>query len=157
MNVIYFNIVQYIIVIIAIIRLNFNSFKKDIQYDKNVYTSIIFNGMIIPLVIYSSIGHLIFSDKIAKSIGWNKSPFQKELGYFTLSLLLVMIWSNYINTRLETKISLSYVWIIFILMAALNHIYEINKGNYSWNNILPIFVSITTSIIVIIYSYKFWY
>ena len=154
MNVIYFNIVQYIIVIIAIIRLRFNSFKDDIQYDKNVYESIIFNGMIIPLVIYSSIGHLIFSDKIAKSIGWKKSPFQKELGYFTLSLLLVMIWSNYINTRLETKISLSYVWIIFILMAALNHIYEISKGNHSWNNILPIFVSITTSIIVIIYTYK---
>ena len=153
MNVIYFNIVQYIIVIIAIIRLRF---KDDIQYDKNVYESIIFNGMIIPLVIYSSIGHLIFTNQIANSIGWKKSPFQKELGYFTFSLLLVMIWSNYTNTRLETKIALSYVWIIFILMAALNHIYEFSKGNHSWNNILPIFVSITTSIIVILYSYKFW-
>jgi hypothetical protein len=153
MNVIYFNIVQYIIVIIAIIRLRF---KDDIQYDKNVYESIIFNGMIIPLVIYSSIGHLIFTNQIANSIGWKKSPFQKELGYFTFSLLLVMSWSNYTNTRLETKIALSYVWIIFILMAALNHIYEFSKGNHSWNNILPIFVSITTSIIVILYSYKFW-
>ena len=157
MNVMYFNIVQYIIVIIAIIRLKFNSFKKDIQYDKNIYENIIFNGMILPLVIYSSIGHLIFSNKVAESIGWKKSPFQKELGYFTLSLLLVMIWSNYTNTKLETKIALSYVWIIFIMLAALNHIYEFTKGNHNWNNIFPIFVSITTSIIVIMYSYKFWY
>jgi cell division protein FtsW (lipid II flippase) len=148
MNVIYFNIVQYIIVIIAIIRLKFNSFKKDNQYDKNIYEHIIFNGMIIPLVIYSTIGHLIFSNKVAKSIGWKKSPFQKELGYFTLSLLLVMIWSNYTNTKLETKIALSYVWIIFILLAAFNHIYEFSKGNHSWNNIFPIFVSI---IVIMLY------
>ena len=152
MNVIYFNIVQYIIVIIAIIRLNFNSFKKDIQYDKNVYTSIIFNGMIIPLIIYSSIGHLIFSDKIAKSIGWKKSPFQIEVGYFTLALLLIMAWSNYTNTLLETKIALSYVWIVFIMLCALNHIYYFVNGNTSINNIIPIFVTIITSSIVIMYS-----
>ena len=156
MNVVYFNIIQFIIILIAIIRFKYNSFKKDIQYDKNVYESIIFNGMLLPLIIYSVIGHLLLTNIVSKSIGWKDSPFQKELGYFSLSLLLVMIWSNYTNTRLETKIALSYVWIIFILMAALNHIYEFSKGNHSWNNILPIFVSITTSIIVILYSYKFW-
>lgn len=156
MDIIYYNVVQYLIIIIAIIRLKFNSFKKDIQYDINVYTNILYNGMIIPLVIYSTIGHLIFTNSVANSIGWKSSPFQKELGYFTLSLLLVMIWSNYSNTRLETKISLSYVWIIFIMFAALNHIYEIKKGNISLNNILPIFVSFTVFILIIYNSYKFW-
>ena len=51
--------------------------------------------------------------------------------------------------KLETKIALSYVWIIFILLAALNHIYEFIKGNHPWNNIFPIFISIITSIIAL--------
>ena len=152
MNIIYYNIVQYLIIIIAIIRLN-----TIYKIDSNTYTNILYNGMIIPLVIYSTIGHLIFTNSVANSIGWKNSPFQKELGYFTLSLLLVMIWSNYSNTRLETKISLSYVWIIFIMFAALNHIYEFKKGNISLNNILPIFVSFTVFILIIYNSYKFWH
>ena len=156
MNAIYSSLIQVLIILIAIIRLKFNSF-KDIQYDKNVYENIIFNGMVLPLMIYSVIGHLLLTNIVSKSIGWKNSPFQKELGYFTLALLLVMIWSNYTNTKLETKIALSYVWIIFIMLAALNHIYEFTKGNHHWNNIFPIFISITTSIIVIMYSYKFWY
>ena len=150
MNIIYYNIIQYLIIIIAIIRLNTIN-----KIDINTYTNILYNGMIIPLVIYSTIGHLIFTNSVADSIGWKSSPFQKELGYFTLSLLLVMIWSNYSNTRLETKISLSYVWIIFIMFAALNHIYELKKGNISLNNILPIFVSFTVFILIIYNSYKF--
>ena len=152
MNIIYYNIIQYLIIIIAIIRLN-----TIYKIDSNTYTNILYNGMIIPLVIYSTIGHLIFTNSVASSIGWKSSPFQKELGYFTLSLLLVMIWSNYSNTRLETKISLSYVWIIFIMFAALNHIYELKKGNISLNNILPIFVSFTVFILIIYNSYKFWH
>jgi len=152
MNIIYYNIIQYLIIIIAIIRLN-----TIYKIDSNTYTNILYNGMIIPLVIYSTIGHLIFTNSVASSIGWKSSPFQKELGYFTLSLLLVMIWSNYSNTRLETKISLSYVWIIFIMFAALNHIYEFKKGNISLNNILPIFVSFTVFILIIYNSYKFWH
>ena len=126
------------------------------RIDSDTYTNILYNGMIIPLVIYSTIGHLIFTNSVADSIGWKSSPFQKELGYFTLSLLLVMIWSNYSNTKIKTKISLSYVWIIFIMFAALNHIYELKKGNISLNNILPIFVSFTVFILIIYNSYKFW-
>jgi hypothetical protein len=151
MNIIYYNIVQYLIIIIAIIRLNTIN-----KIDSDTYTNILYNGMIIPLVIYSTIGHLIFTNSVADSIGWKSSPFQKELGYFTLSLLLVMIWSNYSNTKIKTKISLSYVWIIFIMFAALNHIYELKKGNISLNNILPIFVSFTVFILIIYNSYKFW-
>ena len=155
MNIIYYNIVQYLIIIIAIIRLNMSN-KIGNRMNSDTYINILYNGMIIPLVIYSTIGHLIFTNSVADSIGWESSPFQKELGYFTLSLLLVMIWSNYSNIRLETKISLSYVWIIFIMFAALNHIYEFKKGNISLNNILPIFVSFTVFILIIYNSYKFW-
>lgn len=152
MNIIYYNIIQYLIIIIAIIRLNTIN-----KIDSNTYTNILYNGMIIPLVIYSTIGHLIFTNSVASSIGWKSSPFQKELGYFTLSLLLVMIWSNYSNAKIKTKISLSYVWIIFIMFAALNHIYELKKGNISLNNILPIFVSFIVFILIIYNSYKFWH
>ena len=151
MNFIYFNIIQFIIIIIAIIRLNYNKI-TNIKKDRIVYENIIFNGLIIPLIIYYVIGHLIFTNSVSKSIGWEKSPFQIEVGYFTLALLLVMCWSNYINTKLETKIALSYVWVIFIMLAAVSHIYYFMNGNKSINNIIPIFVSIITSSIVLIYS-----
>jgi len=150
MNLIYFNIVQFIIIFIAIFRLRYNDIT--IENEGIMYEDIIFNGLIIPSLIYYVIGHLIFTKSVAKSIGWAKSPFQIEVGYFTLALLLIMAWSNYTNTLLETKIALSYVWIVFIMLCALNHIYYFVNGNTSINNIIPIFVSIITSSIVIMYS-----
>ena len=46
------------------------------RIDSDTYTNILYNGMIIPLVIYSTIGHLIFTNSVADSIGWKSSPFQ---------------------------------------------------------------------------------
>jgi hypothetical protein len=155
MKLIYFNIIQFIIILIAILRLKYTDTTLDSE--EILYQDIVFNGLIIPLLIYYTIGHLIFTKSVAKSIGWIKSPFQIEVGYFTLALLIMMVWSNYINTVVETKIALSYVWIIFIMLCALNHIYYFINGNKSINNIIPIFVSIITSSIVIQYSYEIWH
>ena len=153
MNIIYFNIIQLLIIIIAIIRLKFNSFKKDIQYDKNVYESIIFNGMILPLILYSTIGYLIFTNAVSKSIGWKNSPFQKELGYFTLSLVMIGVYASYKNDSHETLLLISMVWVMFTILAALNHMYEIVvHRNYSFNNIYPIVITMIMSGFVFYYS-----
>ena len=130
----------------------FRLYKDEDKNDNEKY-KLIFNYLIIPLIAYSTIGHLVLSDKVARSIGWKKSPFQLELGYFTLSLLIVSIYSSSNNYPIKTYISLSYVWIIFIMFAAINHIYEILKfKNYSINNIFPIIVSLITCSLVIYYS-----
>jgi len=155
MKLIYFNIIQFIIILIAILRLKYTD--TTVDSEGILYQDIVFNGLIIPLLIYYTIGHLIFTKSVIKSIGWIKSPFQIEVGYFTLALLIMIVWSNYINTVVETKIALSYVWIIFIMLCALNHIYYFINGNKSINNIIPIFVSIITSSIVILYSYEIWH
>tara|TARA_B100001093_G_C26844083_1_gene1021945 strand:+ start:3172 stop:3597 length:426 start_codon:yes stop_codon:yes gene_type:complete len=137
-----FSIIQIIIITIAIYKIyNDNSFKT------------VFNWLILPLTFYYSIGHLIFSNKVSKSIGWKSSPFQSELGYFTLSLFLVSLYASMNNVSTETMIYISNIWIVFIVLASLNHIKEIilNK-NYNIYNIFPIFITIITSSIVIMYQ-----
>ena len=138
----YFTIIQIIIITIAIYKIyNDNSFKT------------VFNWLILPITFYYAVGYLVFSNQISKSIGWNPSPFQSELGYFTLSLFLISLYASMNNVSTETMIYISNIWIVFIVLASLNHIKEIvlNK-NYNLNNIFPIFITIITSSIVIMYQ-----
>lgn len=137
-----FSIIQIIIITISIYKIyNDNSFKT------------VFNWLILPITFYYSVGHLVFSKQISKSIGWKSSPFQSELGYFTLSLFLISLYASMNNVSTETMIYISNIWIVFIILTSLNHIKEIilNK-NYNLNNIFPIFITIITSSIVIMYQ-----
>ena len=138
----FFLIFPLIFIIITIIKL---------QKSKNK-SHIVFNYLLLPLILYYSIGHLIFSSKVAKSIGWNTSPFQYELGYFTLSIFIVGLYASINNYSIQTLRSIAYIWIIFIIMASINHIKEILiDKNYSFNNISPIFMTIITSTFVYYY------
>ena len=140
--IIYINIIQIIIITIAIYKIyNDNSFKT------------VFNWLILPVTFYYAVGHLVFSKQISKSIGWNPSPFQSELGYFTLSLFLISLYASMNNVSTETMIYISNIWILFIILASLNHIKEIILDkNYNIYNIFPIFITIITSSIVIMYQ-----
>ena len=128
------SITQIIIILIAIYKIyNDKSFKN------------VFNWLIIPFTFYYSFGHLIIPNKISKSIGWKSSPFQLELGYFTLSLFLVSLYASINKVSTETMIYISNIWITFIILASLNHIKEIILDkNYNINNIFPIFITIIT-------------
>tara|TARA_A100001015_G_scaffold52180_1_gene57321 strand:+ start:42 stop:467 length:426 start_codon:yes stop_codon:yes gene_type:complete len=140
--ILYFTIIQIIIITIAIYKIyNDNSFKT------------VFNWLILPVTFYYAVGHLVFSKQISKSIGWNPSPFQSELGYFTLSLFLISLYASMNNVSTETMIYISNIWILFIILASLNHIKEIILDkNYNIYNIFPIFITIITSSIVIMYQ-----
>lgn len=140
--ILYFTIIQIIIITIAIYKIyNNNSFKT------------VFNWLILPVTFYYAVGHLVFSKQISKSIGWNPSPFQSELGYFTLSLFLISLYASMNNVSTETMIYISNIWILFIILASLNHIKEIIfDKNYNIYNIFPIFITIITSSIVIMYQ-----
>ena len=81
----YFSIVQLIIIVNAIYQINNSKINK---------FKIIFDYLLLPLILYSAIGHIFLSEKIAKSIGWKSSPFQTELGYFTLSIFIVGLISK---------------------------------------------------------------
>ena len=141
----YFSIIQIIIIINLFIQLYINSNSNNFK--------IVFNYLILPLIFYSAIGHLVFTNKVAKSIGWKTSPFQLELGYFTLSLFIIGLYASVKNYSIETMKSIAYIWVLFIIMASINHIKEILfDKNYSFNNIYPIFITIITSGIVFYYS-----
>ena len=124
-------------------------FKYNDNNIKNNFKNKTFNTIILPLIFYSATGHLFFSKQISNSIGWKSSPFQLELAFFTLSLGIVgFIYSNYDYDE-EVYKSLSDVWLLFIFMCSLNHIYEIIKfKNISFNNIYPIFITLVTLLIV---------
>jgi len=131
----YFSIFQLIIIANTIYQINnsINKFKT------------IFDFLLLPLILYYAIGHLFLSNKIAKSIGWKSSPFQTELGFFTMSIFIVGLYASINNNSNETLKFISYIWILFIIMTALNHIKEIiYDKNYSFNNIYPIFITIIT-------------
>ncbi len=132
----YFSIFQFIIIANAIYQINnsINKFKT------------IFDFLLLPLILYYTIGHLFLSNQIAKSIGWKSSPFQTELGFFTMSIFIVGLYASINNNSNETLKFISYIWILFIIMTALNHIKEIiYDKNYSFNNIYPIFITIITT------------
>lgn len=139
----YFSIVQLIIIVNAIYQINNSKINK---------FKIMFDYLLLPLILYSAIGHIFLSKRIAKSIGWKSSPFQNELGYFTLSIFIIGLYASFNNYSNETLRSISYIWVLFIIMAALNHTKEIiYDNNYSFNNIYPIFITIITSGFVFYY------
>lgn len=149
MKLIYiFSIIQLLIIFYTIYNLIIidKSNNKKLSFKNNI-----FNKMILPLIFYSATGHLILTNKVSQSIGWKKSPFQLELGFFTLALGIVGVYYSNYNYDEQVYISLSYTWIIFIILASINHIYEIIKyNNYSFNNIYPIVITGLTSSIVIL-------
>ena len=141
----YFSIIQIIIIINLFIQLHINKNSNNFK--------IVFNYLILPLIFYSAIGHLVFTNKVAKSIGWKTSSFQLELGHFTLSLFIIGLYASVKNYSIETMKSIAYIWVLFIIMASINHIKEmLLDNNYNFNNIYPIFITIITSGIVFYYS-----
>ena len=122
------------------------------NYDDNI--DIIFYNLFIPLLIYYSVGHLLLTEKISKSIGWKSNQFQLELGFFTVSMLIISIYTVYNNkyNKNDIKIIIMYIWTLFAFFASINHIKDIIiNNNLSFNNIYPI---ITSFIIIIIIIYN---
>ena len=113
-------------------------------------TKIIFNYIILPWIIFSAMGHLLFTKQVAKSIGWTVSPFQYELGFFTLALFILGFYVDYKNYSIQTYNVIIYIWLIFTFLCTLLHFKEIIlKKNYKYNNIYPIFITYIMIIIVL--------
>lgn len=122
------------------------------QLQKSPQYKTVFQYLLLPFILYSAIGHLLLSQKVAQSIGWKSSPFQLELGYFTLALFLVGYYSLITNKSETTLRTLGNVWLLFIFMASVNHIREIIfQKNYSFNNVYPIGVTAVTSYFLLRY------
>ena len=138
----YINILYYIIIIsITLFKININKSENN--------TKIIFNYLILPWIIFSAIGHIFLSKTVSNSIGWSVSPYQYELGFFTLALFIIGYYINYKNYSIKSYKIIIYIWLTFTFLCTLLHIKDIiYKKNYSYNNIIPIII---TYIIIFIY------
>jgi hypothetical protein len=88
---------------------------------------------------YSGLGHLLFADRVAESIGWaTGSPFQREVGMWDAALGIVgMLCLKFRDTGFWTATVLGAG--IFSVSAGFGHVYEmVVNGNYSPNNAGPV-------------------
>jgi hypothetical protein len=86
-------------------------------------------------LVWGGIGHLLFSDRVAESIGWaTGSPFQREVGMWDASIGVVGILCLKFrdNFWLATIIGGG----LFLFSAGLGHVYEfVAHGDVSPNNV----------------------
>lgn len=88
---------------------------------------------------YGGIGHLLFPDQVAESIGWpTGNPFQREVGMWDLALGVVgLLCLKFRNIGFWTATVIGTG--IFYIGAGLGHVYEmVVFGNYSPNNAGPV-------------------
>ncbi|MBZ2404955.1 DUF6790 family protein [Liquorilactobacillus hordei] len=84
--------------------------------------------------LFNFTGHFIFSDRVAKSIGWTSNGFQKEIGLISLGIGISGIYSGLVANG-ENAMPLVIVLAFFLIGAGVNHIKEIitvrniNVGN----------------------------
>ena len=87
----------------------------------------------------------IFSKEVANSIGYTESQFMRELSFYHLGMsvaLLIALDKNH----LEAVRSISLIWVIFAGLAGVYHLYEaVLLKNYSFNNVIPIFLDFISS------------
>ncbi|MCQ8893899.1 MAG: hypothetical protein NQU46_04635 [Methanolinea sp.] len=89
--------------------------------------------------VYAGLGHLLFPDIVAASIGWPPhSPFQREVGMWDLAIGIVgILCLKARSTGFWTATLVTYG--IFSWGAGLGHVYElVVHGNVSINNAGPV-------------------
>ncbi len=88
--------------------------------------------------LWAATGHLLASEMVAKSIGWQTSPFQQEVGAANLGIGLAAIAAAFIGEGAG--------WVVFLMAAsflwgaAVVHIRDmLREQNFAINNAGPIF------------------
>ena len=78
---------------------------------------------VVPSLIFSVIGHSVLGGKVRLSMGWSEDKgvitLQRELGLFTLALLVVAIFRK--------TDDIGMIWGLFLIFACLNHVYTNKK------------------------------
>ncbi|MGT2907466.1 DUF6790 family protein [Streptococcus dentiloxodontae] len=87
---------------------------------------------------FNFIGHYLFSERVAKSIGWVSNGFQKEIGLISLGISVSGMYSGFVHNGLESM-SLIIILAFFLIGAGIHHITEIiNDKNFQLGNTIII-------------------
>jgi len=88
--------------------------------------------------LWAAMGHAFASERVARSIGWSTSPFQKEVAGANLGIGLGAIAASGLGTAAAWAmflVSAGFLW-----SAAAVHIADMRaRGNFAINNAGPIF------------------
>jgi len=124
-------------VITAIVKLRRARFARRVVTPSYVlWGETLFYAMGIGLV-YSGLMHAYFGNIVAPTIGWAQSPFEYELGWFSIGtgvVAMISLWRGY-----EMRLAVTIATSIFLFAAAAQHIQEMLVAhNYAPNNSGPI-------------------
>lgn len=88
--------------------------------------------------LWAFMGHVFQAEPVARSIGWETSPFQYEVGVANLGIGLAAIGATFLGAPAGWAVflvSASFLW-----GAAWGHFREMrDAGNFAINNVGPIF------------------
>jgi len=129
---------KYVPIILYILAFVFAYFMHNLATS---FYSALFFGILLFSVgiqgIWAWMGHCFFSERVAKHIGWQTSPFQHEVGYanlgFGIAAILAFFWPIF-----APGVAVGIT--IFMLGAAWGHVREMIKAkNFAPGNAGPIF------------------
>lgn len=85
--------------------------------------------------VISSVMHSVFRKSMSASIGWQTNGFELEIAAVSLGLGAGCFYAVY--NGIEAMTTISFPIVSFLLLAAVNHLFEIvKKKNYAPNNTL---------------------
>lgn len=120
-------IIQYSQTIFIIIFLILYSIEKSQNKSINQIRKDIFNFSVIPSLVIASSGHLLFGNKIRKSMKWDNTigtiTLERELGITQLVILIIAFLPN---TPIEY---ISCMWGIMLILMGFNHFIVSKKLN----------------------------
>jgi hypothetical protein len=90
--------------------------------------------------LWAFVGHVVFAEQAAASIGWADTPFQYEVGVANLGLGLASIYAAF--RGFEARLAVAIAAAGFLIGAGIIHIVDImGKGNLAPGNAGPILVT----------------
>ena len=88
--------------------------------------------------LWAALSHAAFSDRVAQSIGWAPSPFQKEIAGANLGIGLGAIAASALGP--EAAWTMTVMAVGFLWSAATVHVFDmVKRKNFAINNAGPIF------------------
>jgi hypothetical protein len=82
----------------------------------------------------NAVAHTVFARPVARSIGWETSGFQYEIGFVSLGVGLASVYASTVDDS-SAWIVASLAGGIFLLLAGVNHVVEIFRDrNYAPGN-----------------------
>jgi len=88
--------------------------------------------------LWAGFSHIVWTERVAQSIGWPASPFQIEIGGANLGIGIGALAASVLGHEAAWAITLTAA--AFLWTAAAVHVREmIHSGNFAINNCGPIF------------------